>query len=56
MPVKSAKQFRFMQAAASGNLRGVGSDMKETVAKKFLKETPHKTKSKFASMKRKNDE
>lgn len=46
MPVKSAKQFRLMQAAAHGNLRGVGPSPE--VAKEFLAKTPHKTKSLFA--------
>jgi len=51
MPVKSAKQFRFMQAAAHGNLRGAGPSAE--VAKEFLGKTSHKKKSAFARMKRK---
>lgn len=48
MPIKSAKQFRLMEAAAHGGLnKGIGPSPE--VAKKFLKETSHKKKSMFAS-------
>lgn len=47
MPVKSAKQFRFMEAAVHGGLKGTGGPSPE-VAKEFLNKTPHKTKSNFA--------
>jgi len=46
MPVKSAKQFRFMQAAAHGDLSSAGPSSK--VAKEFLNKTSHKKKSMFA--------
>lgn len=46
MPVKSAKQFRLMQAAAHGKLKGSGPS--EEVAKEFLSKTSHKKKSLFA--------
>lgn len=51
MPVKSAKQFRLMEAAAHGGLRGSGPS--KTVAEEFLAKTPHKTKSRFAELGRK---
>lgn len=44
MPVKSAAQFRLMQAAAHGN----SSKVPKAVAKEFLSKTSHKEKSKFA--------
>lgn len=50
MPVKSSKQFRFMQAAKSGNLRGAGPSPE--VASEFLSKTSHKKKSMFAKGKR----
>jgi len=46
MPVKSAKQFRLMQAAKHGSLKA-GGPSKE-VAEKFLRKTSEKQKSKFA--------
>ena len=46
MPVKSAKQFRFMEAAANGGLHGTGPSPE--VAKEFLAKTPHAVKSNFA--------
>jgi uncharacterized protein (DUF427 family) len=49
MPVKSAKQFRLMEAAAHGADYGPS----EGVAKEFLKKTPNKTKSNFAKGKKK---
>jgi hypothetical protein len=52
MPVKSAKQFRFMQAAAHGGLKGMGGPSEE-VAKEFLSKTPHSKKSAFAKAYRK---
>jgi hypothetical protein len=51
MPVESAKQFRFMQAARSGNLHNIGPSPK--VADEMLKKTPKKMRSKFAKAKRK---
>jgi hypothetical protein len=47
MPVKSGKQFRLMQAAAHGKVKGLDP----SVAKEFLDKTPHKKKSAFAQMK-----
>jgi len=44
MPVKSAKQFRFMQTHA--HAPGIGGLAK--VAQEFLDKTPHKVKSRFA--------
>jgi hypothetical protein len=46
MPVKSAKQFRFMEAAAHGGLKSMGPSKK--VAEEFLKKTTKANKSKFA--------
>ena len=51
MPVKSAKQFRLMEAAAHGGLKGKGPSKK--VAKEFLSATPHETKSRFARQNKK---
>jgi hypothetical protein len=49
--IKSAKQLRFMQAAAHGGLKNsVGPSPK--VAAKMLSEEPKKKMSKFAKMKR----
>jgi hypothetical protein len=48
MPVKSAKQFRLMQAAKMGGVGGVAPD----VANEMLSKTPHSVKSGFASSKR----
>lgn len=42
MPVKSAKQFRFMQ-----HLKGMGGP-KSKMASEFLNKTPEDTKSRFA--------
>jgi len=47
MPVKSAKQFRFMEAAAHGGLKGMGGPS-QSVASEFLSKTPHDKKSAFA--------
>lgn len=52
MPVKSAKQFRFMEAAAHGGLKGMGGPSKE-VASEFLSKTSHDKKSRFAKAYRK---
>ncbi len=49
MPVKSAKQFRFMEAAAHGGLKSLGPSPK--VAQEFLDKTPKKKKSMFAKQK-----
>jgi hypothetical protein len=46
MPIKSAKQFRLMQAAAHGGAGKGGPS--PAVAKEFLSKTPHKEKSIFA--------
>lgn len=46
MPIKSAKQFRLMQAAKKGNLHKIGPSPE--VAKEFLKKTSKKKKSIFA--------
>lgn len=45
MPVKSAKQFRAMEAAAHGNS---GFGIPKGVAQEFLSKTSHDKKSKFA--------
>jgi hypothetical protein len=47
MPVKSPAQFRLMEAAAHGELKGAGGPSSR-VANKFLNATPHKVKSNFA--------
>lgn len=47
MPVKSAPQFRFMEAAAGGKLRGTGGPSPQ-VANEFLSKTPTGVKSRFA--------
>lgn len=49
MPIKSAKQFRLMQAAAHGK---IDSGPSPKVAKEFLAKTSHKAKSKFAKRKK----
>ena len=46
MPIKSARQFRLMQAAAHGKLRSIGPS--KEVAREFLSKTSHRKKSKFA--------
>lgn len=51
MPVKSAKQFRFMEAAAHGGLKGMAGPSPE-VASEFLDKTPEKVKSNFAKVPR----
>lgn len=43
MPAKSAKQYRFMQSAASGNIKGVGEDL----AREFVKKTPKKDQKRY---------
>ena len=50
MPIKSAKQYRLMRAAASGGLKGEGPSPE--VAKEFLAETGHEKRSKLARAKR----
>lgn len=53
MPVKSAAQFRFMQAMAHGKKKkGKGAGPSPEVAKEFLSKTSHETKSKFAKEKK----
>jgi hypothetical protein len=49
MPIQSGKQFRLMQAAAHGGLRGAGPS--KAVAEEFLRKTPKKKKSMFAKEK-----
>jgi hypothetical protein len=53
MPVKSGKQFRFMEAAAHGGLKNVKGKFGPSpeVAKEMLSKTSHKEKSKFAKRK-----
>ena len=46
MPIKSPAQFRLMQAAAHGGLRGAGPS--KAVAEEFIRKTPKKKKSMFA--------
>lgn len=46
MPIKSAKQFRLMEAAAHGNLKSAGPS--KEVAEEFLRKTSKKKKSLFA--------
>lgn len=41
MPAKSAEQYRLMQAAAHGGLRGP-QEIPQAVAKEFVKKTPPK--------------
>jgi len=48
MPATSGKQYRFMQAAAHGRLRGIGDDIKKSVAKEFIKATPKKDRKRFS--------
>jgi hypothetical protein len=52
MPAKSAKQYGLMQAAAHGNLRGIGPS--PSVAKEFIDKIPAKKRSMFSSALRKN--
>jgi hypothetical protein len=47
MPVKSAKQWRFMQAAAHGGLKGP-QQVPEAVAKEFIKKTSPKKRRLFS--------
>ena len=47
MPIKSAKQFRMMQASANSDSRGIGGVNKK-VAKEFFRKTSKKKKSMFA--------
>jgi hypothetical protein len=47
MPATSAKQYRFMQAAAHGGLRGP-QKIEPSVAKEFIKKTPPKQRKLFA--------
>jgi hypothetical protein len=49
--IKSAKQFRFLRAAASGKLRGMGPS--PDVAEEMLSHEKHSVKSKFAKALRK---
>ncbi len=51
MPAKSGKQYRFMQAAASGRLRSIGDHIKKGVAKEFIKETPPNKRKAFSKKK-----
>lgn len=47
-PVKSAKQFRFMQAMAHGQKSRKGIGPSPEVAKEFLSKTSEKKKKQFA--------
>jgi len=49
MPIKSAKQYRLMRAAADGSVKDGPS---KEVAREFLSETGHKKRSEFARVKR----
>ena len=51
MPVKSAKQFRFMEAAKNGGLKGKSLGPSKEVATEMLAKTGKKKKSMFAKMK-----
>jgi hypothetical protein len=56
MPVKSAKQFRFMEGIAHGmksnkSDKGKNIGPSPDVAKEMLSKTSHKTKSAFAKTK-----
>ena len=46
MPAKSAKQFKFMSAAAKGAISNAAAPGK-AIAKEFIKETPKKKHSLF---------
>ena len=50
MPVKSAKQMRFMQGIAHGMkpLKSAGAGPNAAVAREFLNKTPKNTKQKFS--------
>ena len=51
-PAKSAKQFKFFQAMASGAKKeGKGIGPSESVAKEFIHKTPDKKKKMFARAK-----
>lgn len=53
MPVKSAKQYRLMQAAAHGKTKsGIGPSPE--VAKEFINKTPSSKRRMFAKKKSKN--
>lgn len=51
--IKSAKQFRFLEAAAHGGLKQSTGPSKET-AQKMLSHESHETKSRFARKKKKS--
>jgi len=46
VPVKSAKQYGFMQAVKSGKAKGIGPS--KDLANEFIHSTPPDTRSKFA--------
>ena len=48
MPAKSAAQYRLMQAAAHGGLKGP-QDVPTAVAKEFIKKTPPAKRKMFAA-------
>lgn len=48
MPVKSAKQFRFMEMIKHGKKGKKGAGPSKKVADEFLNKTSEKMKSKFA--------
>jgi hypothetical protein len=47
MPIKSAAQFRLMEGALHGDIKGKGKPSKY-VAGEMLEKTSHKSKSNFA--------
>ena len=51
MPVKSAKQMRFMQGIAHGMKPNKGVGPSPEVAKEFIEKTPKKKKTLFGKMK-----
>jgi hypothetical protein len=50
MPAKSAKQYKLMQAAAQGGLKGAGPSPE--VAKEFIHKTSSKKRKLFAKKKK----
>jgi hypothetical protein len=47
MPAGSAKQYKLMQAAARGNLKGMGPS--PTVAREMISKTPSSKRSHYSS-------
>lgn len=52
MPIKSAKQMRFMRAMMAGDKPKSGIGPSPEVAKEFISKTPKKILSKFAKIKK----